>query len=192
MFAAIDLTNVPTQTATVVANINWTQPSWDLFIILFFLVAGLLYGLSLGRDRIITIMVSIYMALAVVNTAPYIAGPGEGEPQTLAALRVSGFLAVFILLFFLLSRSALLKTVASSDSAGPWWHVMLFSMLHVGLLVSITLSFLPHGAADHLAPITQKIFVQDIARFIWIVAPILAMVLFRGGASDSKRYKYDI
>lgn len=193
MFSAIDLTSVPTQTASAVSHINWSQPSWDLFIILFFLVAGLLYGLSLGRDRIIVILISIYMALAVVNTAPYIGNVGAtvGANQ-IVALRVSGFLAVFIVLFFVLSRSALLKTVASSDTPGRWWQVILFSVLHVGLLVSITLSFLPPGAAAKLAPFTQKLFVQDLARFIWIVAPIIAMVLLKGGAGDSKKYKYDV
>ena len=44
-----------------VTNINWAAPSWDLFIILFFIVAAFLYGLSLGRNRVIVILVSIYM-----------------------------------------------------------------------------------------------------------------------------------
>jgi hypothetical protein len=188
--AASDATNAATSFAS---TINWAQPSWDLFIILFFLVAGLLYGLSLGRDRIIVILISIYMALAVVNTAPYVGAlNAAGGASSVVALRVSGFLVVFIVLFFLLSRSALLKTVASSDTPGRWWQVILFSILHVGLLVSITLSFLPPGAASKLASLTQKIFVTDLARFIWIVAPIVAMVLFKGGAGESKKYKYDL
>jgi len=37
----------------------------DLFIILFFVIAAFLYGFSLGRDRIVAILVSIYMGLAV-------------------------------------------------------------------------------------------------------------------------------
>jgi hypothetical protein len=186
-----DITNATNSASTYVSQINWAQPSWDLFIVLFFLVAGLLYGLSLGRDRIIVILISIYMALAVANTAPYI-GLMNSDGSSLAALRVSGFIAVFIILFFLLSRSALLKTVASTDTHGSWWQVILFSILHVGLLISITLSFLPAGATNQLAPLTQKLFVQDLARFIWIVAPIVAMILFKGGAGDSKKYKYDV
>ena len=53
-------------------TLNWLQPTWDLFIILFFLIAALVYGIALGRDRILVIMVSIYMALAVVNYIPFI------------------------------------------------------------------------------------------------------------------------
>ncbi|MBI5466657.1 MAG: hypothetical protein HY975_00365 [Candidatus Kerfeldbacteria bacterium] len=174
------------------ANINWAQPTWDLFIILFFIVAGFLYGLSLGRDRVIVILISVYMALAVVNSAPYIGNfTADIGINQFFAVRVSTFVVVFIALFFLMSRSALLSTIASSDSRGPWWQVLLFSFLHVGLLISITLSFLPPTASQHLAPLTQKLFVQDLGRFIWIVAPIVAMILIRGGAADKKSLRDD-
>ena len=187
---AVALTDTSTQAKSFVANINWSQPSWDLFIILFFIIAALLYGMSLGRDRVIVILISVYMALAVVNTAPFI-----GNFQTdigisqFFVFRVSAFVVVFIALFFLMSRSALLSTVASSDTQGAWWQVLLFSFLHVGLLISITLSFLPPSASSHLAQMTQTIFVGDMGRFLWIVAPIAAMILIKGGAAEKKKAK---
>lgn len=182
------LANTSTQAKSFVATINWSQPSWDLFIILFFVVAALLYGLSLGRDRVIVILISVYMALAVVNTAPFIGNyQADIGVDQFFVFRVSAFVVVFIALFFLMSRSALLATVASSDTSGSWWQVLLFSFLHVGLLISITLSFLPASASDALAPLTQKIFVQETSRFLWIVAPILAMILIKGGAAGKRR-----
>lgn len=179
------------------SNINWAEPTWDLFIILFFIVAAFLYGLSLGRDRIIVILVSIYMALAVVEHAPFISDPGfqEGVNNAVSQLfvfRISAFLVVFVFLFFMLSRSALVKTIVSTDSHGRWWQVLLFSILHVGLIVSITLSFLPEEAAQNLAPFTQNLFASTNAKFVWIILPIAAMILIKGGASDTKKFKYDI
>ncbi|MBI3115652.1 MAG: hypothetical protein HYZ09_04150 [Candidatus Kerfeldbacteria bacterium] len=178
---------------TFVANVNWAQPTWDLFIILFFVIAGFLYGLSLGRDRIVVILVSIYMSLAVVNTAPFI---GQGSAQvgieSFFVLKVSAFLILFILLFFLISRSALLATIASSDSRGAWWQVLLFSFLHVGLLTAITLSFLPPSSVESLAPMTQTLFSGDTALFLWIVAPIIGMMIMKGGAREkNRRREYD-
>lgn len=184
---AINLANSSIQAQSFVANVNWSHPTWDLFIVLFFIVAGFLYGLSLGRDRVIVILISVYMALAVVNSAPFIGNfQADVGINQFFVFRMSAFVVVFIVLFFLMSRSALLATVASSDTQGAWWQVLLFSFLHVGLLISITLSFLPPSAATHLAPLTQKIFVQDIGRFIWIVAPIAAMVLIKGEAAAKK------
>ncbi|MBI5404969.1 MAG: hypothetical protein HY976_01955 [Candidatus Kerfeldbacteria bacterium] len=190
---ALDIANASTSAKSLVANVNWAQPSWDLFIVLFFIIAGFLYGLSLGRDRVIVILVSIYMALAVVNTAPYIGNlAADVGIANVFVFRISAFVAVFVALFLLLARSALLQTVASADERGTWWQVMLFSFLHVGLLISIVLSFLPDGAATHLAPVTQKMFTSDTGRFLWIVGPILMMILIKGGAADKKKFKYDI
>ncbi len=189
-FDAASITNTTAQANNYLAHFDWSKPSWDLFIILFFIIAGFLYGFSLGRDRVIVILISVYMALAVVNSAPYIGNfRGDIGLDQFFGFRISTFVVVFVLLFFLMSRSALLSTIASTDTRGSWWQVLLFSFLHVGLLISITLSFLPPSAATHLAPLTQKVFVQDIGRFIWIVAPIVAMIVIKGGAAEKKSAK---
>jgi hypothetical protein len=152
--------------------------------VLFFLVTVFLYGLSLGRDRVIVILVSIYMALAVVNSAPFIkqvdASVNIGQ---WFAFKVTTFLGLFVLLFFLMSRSALQNTFGKLAN-GAWWQVMLFSTFHVGLLVSITLSFLPPDAVNALAPITRQVFASEMARFLWIVAPIGAMSLLKIDSKD--------
>lgn len=165
------------------SQVNFSSPTWDLFIILFFLVFSLLYGLSLGRDRIVVIIVAIYMALAVVHAAPWLRQL-EGASLEVAlgryfAFRVTLFLGVFLLTFFFLSRSALMGTIGHQDMHGSVFHVMLFSILHVGLLISVTLSFLPPVVAKEFAPVTRALFLSEGGRFVWIVLPILAMVVTR-------------
>jgi hypothetical protein len=175
IFAAVANVN-----SSFIANIDWSKPSWDLFIILFFVISAFLYGLSLGRDRIVVILVSIYMALAVVNTAPYIGNiQAEVGVNQLFVVRASLFLGVFIVLFLMLSRSALLNTIASADNRGSFWQIILFSMMHVGLLISITLSFLPLSSTNGLAPLTRQIFTSQTGKFIWIIAPIVLMMLVK-------------
>jgi hypothetical protein len=193
LLAQAGTTETAASASSFVANFDWSTPSWDLFIILFFIIAAFIYGLSLGRDRVIAILVSVYMALAVVNTAPFIGNfSGEVGVANLFVVRVSTFVGVLILLFFLLSRSALVSTIASSDEKGSWWQVLLFSILHVGLIISIVLTLLPDSFTENLSPFTQSIFTSELGLFIWVVAPIIAMLVLRGGASDKKRYKYDI
>lgn len=161
------------------ANINWLQPTWDLFIVLFFIVASLLYGISLGRDRIIVILVSIYMALAIVNYIPFISNfTANISVNDGFAMKVSVFLGIFILLFFFLSHSALLRTLGHAAAQGPMWQVIIFSFLHVGLLISVTLSFFPHSLSTVLSPLTQALFTSDIAKAVWVSMPLLAMMAF--------------
>jgi hypothetical protein len=162
------------------ANINWATPSWDLFIILFFVVAAFLYGLSLGRDRVIVILVSIYMALAIVNTAPYLSSfNAEISYNNASIFNVTVFVGIFIVLFFLLSRGALLKTLGGSASNGSWWQSMIFSFFHVGLILSILMSYLPQATVNHVSEGMRNLFISDPARFFWLVAPIIMMVLIR-------------
>jgi hypothetical protein len=162
------------------ASLNWQTPSWDLFIILFFVLSALIYGMSLGRQRIIVILISIYMSLAVANYAPvlenFLKDRGVGD---FFLFKVTTFLGAFLFLFFFLSRSALLKTFGGGNHDGSWWQVMIFSILQIGLLISVTLSYLPANVTASLSDLTKQIFINDTAKFLWIIAPILAMIIIR-------------
>lgn len=172
----------------MVANVNWIEPSWDLFIILFFIVASLIYGVSLGRDRIIVILVSIYISLAITNYIPSLENfTANISVNDAFAVRVSLFLGVFILLFFFLSHSALLKSMGRGPGQGKLWQVIPFSFLHVGLLISVTMSFFPADLADVLSPLTQNLFVSDIAKAFWVLTPVVAMAIL-GKDHDDDRY----
>ncbi len=169
-------------------SINWGAPTWDLFIWIFFIVASFLYGISLGRDRIIVIMVGLYMALAIVGNSPFLQNFTANIQIQGFGVKFSIFVGLFILFFFLLSRSALAEALEGIKTAkGNWLQVVVFSLLHVGLLVSIILSFLPAGSVDVLSPFTQKIFNSDTARFLWLLLPVIAMILFQ----DTKKTGHD-
>ncbi len=157
-------------------QIDWVNPSWDTFIVIFFLVSSLLYGVSLGRDRIIVILVSIYMALAAIYTMPEFVLNITVNGQY--AFQVGAFIAIFVALFFILSRSALMRTIGLKASNGRWYQTLIFSFLHVGVLLAITLSFLPEQMIIDNAPLTHTLFTHEWALFLWIIGPIVAMIVF--------------
>jgi hypothetical protein len=160
-------------------HVDFATPSWDVFLLLFFLIGALLYGLTLGRDRIVVIMVSIYMGLAVVSNAPVLKRLSADIAVNSFAFRISTFIGLFVLLFFFLSRNALIRSL-EFGTGGRLLQTMLFSVLHVGLLVSVALSFLPESALAQLSPQARSLFISDTAKFAWLVAPIAAMMVFGG------------
>jgi hypothetical protein len=164
-------------------NLNWNSPSWDLFIILFFVAAFLLYGLSLGRDRLVVIMVGLYMALAIVNTAPYFdflnGYQANFSVNNISILKITLFFGLFVVIFFLISRSALMNTIGAGSSQGSWWQTLIFSFLQVGLMISVVLSYLPKEFIAKLSGQMQNFFISDPARFCWLVGPVLMMALVR-------------
>jgi hypothetical protein len=161
------------------SRLNLASPTWDLFILLFFVIGSFVYGLSMGRERVVMLIVAVYMALAVVNSAPYIrAFAAQVNFGQAFAFQITTFVGVFLLLFFLLSKTAL-ATSFSLGTAGKWWQVLMFSMLHVGLLTSVILSYLPPPALASLTPVTRDIFTSDVGKFVWIITPIFAMIVVR-------------
>ncbi len=179
MLSILTTTAVNIDLGNLLGAVDWSQPSWDIFIVLFFLVGGFVYGISLGRDRLAVIMISIYMSLAVVDYAPFI-------NQTISTnfswagqavnIKIVAFVGLLLIIFFLLSRSAVASSLKIIDDA-PFWQTLIFSILHIGLIISIVLSLLPQAAQEQLSVFIRQIFIGDWQQFGWITAPLLAMIL---------------
>jgi len=160
-------------------GIDWSTPTWDIVILLFVAISVLIYSFTLGRDRIVALLLSTYLSLAVATNLPFMDQISAWINRLgFLSFQVSAFLIVFIVLFIVLSRSSLLQGLSSL--AGGWWQIILFSLLQVGLLVSIILSFLPAAVLMRLSFFTQIIFTSDLGRFCWITLPILALVFIHG------------
>ena len=166
-------------------GIDWSSPTWDLVILLFFLISVLVYSFTLGRDRIVAILLSTYIALAITTNLPFMDRLTDLINRGgIFTFQISSFLIVFAVLFFLLTRGNIIQGLSSLS--GSWWQIILFSFLQVGLLTSIILSFLPDSALGHLSEFTKIVFLSDIGRFVWMVLPILALAFFKG-----KRSRFD-
>jgi hypothetical protein len=165
--------------SSFLASINWATPNWDTFILLLFVIGALLYGLSLGRDRVIVILVSVYMALAVVANAPVLRDLNllQLSLNDNYVLKIGFFLGLFVFLFFLLSRSALLRTIGGSGAPGSWWQTIIFSILQVGLLISITLSFIPVDTTNNLTELTRTVFLSYWGKSAWLILPVIFMAI---------------
>lgn len=160
-----------------ITGINWLTPSWDIFIIFFFIAAAFLYGLSLGLNRILIILISIYLSLALIDYFPFTnATLPEIKIGGGISLRVTLFIGVVLVLFFFLSRSALLKAF-KGGADGSFFQILIFSILHVGLLISVVLSYMPESFNHNLSPLTHTLFIDKTARFVWIFLPIIAMIM---------------
>ncbi|MBU1167374.1 hypothetical protein KKC60_03125 [Patescibacteria group bacterium] len=175
-----------TQASGIFANVNWGVPSWDLFIVLFFVVSVFVYGLSLGRERIMVILASIYMAYAVSSNLPFITEKMSQKFNLgpVFVMRTVVFLVILVALFFLFSRMNIFNNLGGGTSLPV---VALFSVLHVGLFVTIIFSFIPPTALAGLSSTTRMVFGSEIGKFLWIIAPIGAMYLMKGddpNASD--------
>jgi len=157
---------------------------WDLFIGLIFLVAVLIYGLFLGRNRLLILLLSSYFSLAIVNVLPWqrladFGWLGIGDEPS-ASLKIIIFLGIILLFYFLIPRSVLSSVLRiRKRGEASWIRLLVLSVVQVGLLAMAILSFLPKEALADIGSIIKMIFVGPEARFVWIALPILTVVLMR-------------
>lgn len=163
---------------TILANVSWFTPTWDLFVILFLLVAAFLLGLTIGRNKIIILLISIYIAIVVISFFPF--GDIFETPKTDEnfVYPIAIFLVVVVVFFILLSNSALKKALKKTGDKSVF-QIVLFSLFYIGLILSVVLSYFPQDLVDRFNPITQKVFMTELAKFLWAILPVVGMAVIR-------------
>ena len=169
----------------LVSGFNWQNPSWDLFILLFWGVASLIYAFAAGRGRIISMLMSLYISKLLVLEAPWLSNAINSKlPSGLSAIQqLVSFLIVFILLFILLSRYAF-PTAADGRRLRSIPFSVVFAFLQIGLLINIILNYLPDEMRQNFSSLVQFIFVSQTASFLWIIAPLIFIIFLGRAVSD--------
>ncbi len=170
----------------LVHSFNWTSPSWDLFILLAWIGAAILYMFASGRGRIINILLSVYVAKLIVLEMPFLSiTTGKLGLTSIESLQqLAAFVIVFLVLFLFLGRFAL-KTSADSRHLVSMVFGLVFAFLQIGLLINIILSYMPAGVQQNFSPLIQTIFINNPASFVWLVLPIVYLIVLGKFVGDT-------
>lgn len=158
-------------------------PSAVLFLLVL-AVTSVLYGVFAGRDRVVHVLISLYLALAIVTNVPilgYIHQWFHAIPN--ATVQLVWFLGMFLTIFFVLWRSKILRGMAKER--GRWWEACLFSLLQATLTLTIVCLLLPGDTTNLLPPLLKNLFLTDIGRSLWLLAPFVALVALGGENGDT-------
>lgn len=181
--------------AQFLTGLDVNSPSWDLFIFLFFIIAVFVYGFTLGRSRIMVLLVSTYMALAVIHVATVpggVFGPDFGSQagsltvgsSPFFIVQITAFVGMMLLIFFFMANAALRRGLAAEHVQGKAWQIIAFSVLHAGLLIASIMSFVPPERRAALLDVTQGMFASQTAVFIWTLLPIIVMMFVKDPEED--------
>src|SRR5579872_7088627 len=77
-------------------TVNFHNPSWDAFIFFFWIAVSIIYSFSAGRGRIVSILMSVYMAELLVIQAPFLS---QALGQRIGAVIYLSQLLLFLVLF---------------------------------------------------------------------------------------------
>jgi hypothetical protein len=172
MFALI----TTTEATGLVQAFNWHTPSWDLFIILIWGIGAVLYAFSAGRGRIVSMLMSLYIAKLLVGQAPWITQVvNQKLTGSLVGLQqMVSFLLLFIILFILLSRFAF-HTSADRRSLSSVPFALIFAVLQIGLLIQTILGYLA-ATGKEFSPLVSTVFLSNGSAFAWLLAPLVFLI----------------
>ena len=158
----------------------------DWIMALVFLGVALVYVLSMGKNRLVIVMLGVYLSYFITRSIPWkdltFLGMPTGPDST---VQIFIFLALALSFFFAIPRSAFKSSLRlGGRGRGVWWQILILSILQIGLIIALVISFLPLKTIVFLSPLSQSIFIGGVAQFLWLLLPILA-IMFLGGARQS-------
>lgn len=163
----------------LIQSFNWHEPSWSLFIVLFWVVAAVIYALASGKGRILSILVAVYMAKLLVIEAPFLKElVNERFSIATDSLQyLATFGVIFGILFLFLSKYGFRATAEGRGGMTLLFGIP-FSFLQLGLLINIVLGFLPPTVTENFQPLIKFIFLDPGANFVWLVLPVVFLLIF--------------
>lgn len=159
------------------ASFGFSQNNWDILVLLLIVIGVFLYGVNLGRNKILVIIICVYLASAVYNLFPY--GRFLGELRNNYVTDAIGFLALIFIFYFFLSRSALRAAMHYSSGQGSWFQIFIFSILGLGLVLSNIARIVPNDFLARLSPFLVRLFNAPSSQFWWALLPIIFLSMVR-------------
>ncbi len=174
-------------TSFSLSNLNWdgltqflaqNQASWNsALVVLFILIIFFYLGSGLGRTA--KGIISVYVALAIVNTIIYFKpdGPEVNVPGMLV-VKLGSFVGLSILILMLISRFSF-HSVIKVDLPGNIIERLIFSVFGAGMLIAILLSFMPPEIVSTLSPWMQKMFLSNAGLAAWLILPLICLLFVK-------------
>lgn len=168
-------------------------PSWDLAIIVFFLI-GIAFGYILQREKIVATLLSVYVALVVTqifsgNVLSFFQGDKVLFNQVWIKSGSSPFtvrVVIFMAIIMLLSAKGGISGSKSKGIFSPI-EIIIFSFLTTALILSSIFYFMPVESRESFMA-TSRMANFIIKNYVWwVLIPVAAMVglgFFRKGSSS--------
>jgi hypothetical protein len=146
------------------------QLTQDVSLVLIILLFSFLFGLLVGRHRIMAVLISTYVSLALVSVVPGTIWPNNDYKF---------FVFLGILTVLTLANKRFLDVYFSGTGSSLSVKVFFISFLEIVLILSIGLSFLPaKEALSYVSASAYGYLVLGWSKIFWMVVPLIFMFFF--------------
>lgn len=140
----------------------------DVILILFIALVSFVFGATMGRRKLVSVLLNIYISAAILSVIPE--GFLDAYVQKLAV-----FLILVIGLTFIGKKLFDFRLDGSGSSF--LWRVFTMSFLEVVLFLSIILSIVPQKESlAYISSTSYHYLTDDSFRLVWMVLPLAFMI----------------
>lgn len=144
-----------------------TSLTQDITLLLVIVLASFLFGVFIGRSRLMAVLLNIYISFAAVSAIPV-------EYLTDSSYKILAFL--ILLVFLSIWGKKIIEVTMGNVGSGFMWKIFTLSFLEVVLILSVVLSFTPRKSAlQYVSASSYGYLVDDPMRLVWMAAPLLFM-----------------
>jgi hypothetical protein len=141
--------------------------SQDITLLLAIALISFVFGMFIGRYKLITVLINIYVSLALIAAVPE-------KYYTDYTYKLILFFVLLTILTIVSKR--LFEIYISGSGSGFLWRVFAMSFLEVMMLISVTLTLLPKKVAlEYVSLTSYEYLATDPAKLVWLVVPLLFM-----------------
>ena len=141
------------------------------------------YGLSVGRTKALVSLLSIYVAYVLTILFPFSTLLAARIPERYDAFALLGlFFALYAVAFMLISHSMRKTRLTLGDIS--FFHVLLITVVQVGLLASISLSLVSEQMSQGLLGPLTKFFLGTRPLWLWAAASLAILPLMKSRSRE--------
>lgn len=140
------------------------------------IVASVIFTHTIGKYAIVPALTALGFGAAFASIVPYQNRIPGLSSWSLSQQSIVVFSLVTILAFFLFRRHSFFDPSGSPSTA----EKIVFGLVLGGCILAIVGSFLPTDVVHTLTPQVKMLFVDDLAKTLWISAPIVVFGVMRG------------
>ncbi len=143
----------------------------DLIFLAVIILVSFVFGILVGRFRLISILINSYVSLAILKAVP----------QDFLTTYTNSLIFFFVLFIALtLAGKKLFEIRIYGSGSGFLWRVFSISFLEIMLLVSVVLTTIPKKVAlVYVSKNVYQLVASPNAYFLWLIMPLVGLLLVR-------------
>jgi len=159
----------------VISSVTSLRPSWGTLVLAVFVVLALAITFKQGKGGVVRSIMSVYMTIAVSNFLPFLKLEIKGlKIEDYPLIKIAIFVIMFVLISYMLSHSSFGMLVLDRST---FLSTLALAVMASGLMISTISVMLPPEIKSELTGVAHFVFVNEIARFVWVIAPIIATII---------------